>query len=104
MIINIINTNKTLLIEDHIADIDVSGTQIYQDKRDIFCINRFKTIRYNSMDPTFCINNNNDMYVISYTYNNTIYYGVPMSTYNVDIISNYAFLHDVIFSYVLKQY
>ena len=102
--INTINTTDKYLVEDYFADIDQNGIQIHKNMQSIFCINRFKTIRYNSIDPTFRIINNYGIYTIEYTYNNNNYYSMPMSSYNIDIISNYAFFHDVIFSYVLKQY
>ena len=104
LILNTINTTDKYLVEDYLADIDQNGTQIHKNMQSIFCINRFKTITYNSIDPTFRIINTNGTYIIKYTYNNNNYYSMPMASYNIDIISNYAFFHDVIFSYVLKQY
>jgi hypothetical protein len=92
------------LIEDNIADIDASGIQIHLDKRDIFCINRFKTITYNSKDPTFRIVKDDGVYIISYIYNGKKYCSMPMDSYDVDIVSNYGFFHDIIFSYVLTEY
>jgi hypothetical protein len=104
LILNTINTTDKYLVEDYLADIDQNGIQIHKNMQSIFCINRFKTITYNSIDPTFRIINTNGTYTIKYTYNNNNYYSMPMASYNIDIISNYAFFHDVIFSYVLKQY
>jgi hypothetical protein len=105
LIINVINTTTiTFLIEDHLADIDGNGIQIHEDFRSAFCINRFKTITYNSMDPSFRIIQNDNICTIRYTYNGQEYNSMQMEPFNIDFVSNYAFFHDVIFSFVLKQY
>ncbi len=103
LILTTIKNCDMFLIEDCLANINKYSIQIHKDKRSTFCINCLKTVTYNSIDPTFRIINNGT-YIIKYTYDNKDYRSFPMSTYDIDIISNYAFFHDVIFSHILKQY
>jgi hypothetical protein len=87
------------------ADIDTTGISIANKYRDIFCINRFKSSSvYNSTDPTFKVETSNDLYYISYIYNDKKYNSICYDSYNIEIFSNYAFFHDVLFSYILEKY
>ena len=99
------NMKTELLIEDNFADIGVYSTIIHKEFREILNLYCLKTpYGYNSKDPSFKIIGTDGVYVISYTYDNNIYNSFPMSTYNVDIISNYALLHDILFCLILKTY
>ena len=107
MILEKIEDNKTtnLLIEDIFADINVYSINIHKSSRDIFKMYGYKTpYGYSSKDPSFEVVNSDGVYVIRYKYKNIMYNSFPMSTYNTDIISNYALFHDIIFCLYLNMY
>jgi hypothetical protein len=92
------------LFEDEFADIDFMGIKFHDEYRPLFRINGIKsTCSYTSKDLSFRTTNDG-VCTISYQYKGKTFTSFPMSDYNCDIVSNYAFLHDVIFSYVLKMY
>jgi hypothetical protein len=56
---------------------------------------------YHSQDPTYKIINDHSIYTITYRYDNKLYKNkIPFDGYNPDLMSNYAYLHDMIIGYI----
>ena len=94
-----------ILIETLLAEIMLDTIKInpeYCEKINIWIIKGI--YGYISVDPTFSIKVNGLENQVSYIYNGINIIGrLPLDPHP-QIISNFSFLHDIIFGYVLKQY
>ena len=97
------HNKKTLdLIENQIARITPSKILLddnqYVNKKYISGVKS-----YHSQDPSYMVINDHGIYTISYKYNDNLYRSLQsFDGYNPDLMSNYAYFHDIITGYIIN--
>ena len=92
---------KTLdLIENQIATI--TPNKIILNKNDYVNKKYIGGVKsYHSQDPAYKVINDHGIYTITYKYNDQSYRSnFSFDGYNSDLMSNYAYLHDIITGYI----